>query len=338
MTKYIFDVTSFSSFSKNEPKQIIILCHGYGGDGQDISALALNWRRFLPDAVFLCPNAPEVCTVNPLGYQWFDMAVENDETILEKSLVAEKKLNTFLDQVLDDFQLDIINLALVGFSQGSMIGLSEKLLHNYVDYIAAKRMKAIGIPVKNEIKQNPLPWTQSWISSKTFEKVKHHLQQGNQVLFFLNRRGFSPYVLCKNCLKVYSCPDCSINLVYHKNKKNLLCHYCGFKTDLKRECKRNISASCKFVFSGPGVEKISEELFPKMAEKVKTTGVSKASGYLYYLGKDGNVWRSQMSRGGSGGGNAEKVADAGVTRESGYLYFIDKDGDVSRAPMARGRG
>ena len=45
-----------------------------------------------------------------------------------------------------------------------------------------------------------------------------------------------------------------------------------------------------------------------------------------------------MSRGGSGGGNAEKVADAGVTRESGYLYFIDKDGDVSRAPMARGRG
>ena len=107
---------------------------------------------------------------------------------------------------------------------------------------------------------------QSWISSKTFEKVKHHLQQDDQVLFFLNRRGFSPYVLCKNCLKVYSCPNCSINLVYHKNKKNLLCHYCGFKTDLKRECKRNISGSCKFVFSGPGVERIHEEvniLFPE---------------------------------------------------------------------------
>ena len=127
MTKYIFDATSFSSLSKNEPKQIIILCHGYGGDGQDISALALNWRRFLPDAVFLCPNAPEVCTVNPLGYQWFDMAVENDETILEKSLVAEKKLNTFLDQVLDDFQLDITNLALVGFSQGSMMIIQTAL-------------------------------------------------------------------------------------------------------------------------------------------------------------------------------------------------------------------
>ncbi|MFQ6615921.1 MAG: hypothetical protein ACE5HZ_04040 [Fidelibacterota bacterium] len=74
-----------------------------------------------------------------------------------------------------------------------------------------------------------------------------------------------------------------------------------------------------------------------MAEKVKTVGVRKQSGYLYYLGKDGHVWRSQMARAGKGGGNAQKVADAWVTREQGYLYFIDKDGDVSRAKMARGR-
>ena len=127
MTKYIFDVTSFSPLSKNEPKQMIILCHGYGGYGQDISVLANSWRRFLPDAVFLCPNAPEVCTVNPLGYQWFDMNVENEETILEKSLVVEKKLNTFLDQVLDNFQLDIKNLALVGFSQGCMMIIQTAL-------------------------------------------------------------------------------------------------------------------------------------------------------------------------------------------------------------------
>ena len=74
-----------------------------------------------------------------------------------------------------------------------------------------------------------------------------------------------------------------------------------------------------------------------MAEKVKTVGVSKQSGFLYYLGKDGNVWRSKMARAGKGGGNAEKVANAGVSRQSGYLYFVDKDGDVSRAKMARGR-
>ena len=74
-----------------------------------------------------------------------------------------------------------------------------------------------------------------------------------------------------------------------------------------------------------------------MAEVVKSTGVSKEKGYLYYLGKNGNVWRSKMARAGKGGGNAEEVAQAGVTRESGYLYFIDKNGDVARAPMARGR-
>ena len=105
----------------------------------------------------------------------------------------------------------------------------------------------------------------SWISSKTFEKAKYHLEKGDQILFFINRRGFSPYVLCKNCYKVFSCPNCSINLVYHKNKKKLLCHYCGFKSELKRECKRNISGACQFIFSGSGVEKIYEEvnlLFP----------------------------------------------------------------------------
>tara|TARA_B100000131_G_C17614670_1_gene409149 strand:+ start:248 stop:475 length:228 start_codon:yes stop_codon:yes gene_type:complete len=74
-----------------------------------------------------------------------------------------------------------------------------------------------------------------------------------------------------------------------------------------------------------------------MAEKVKTTGVSKEKGFLYYLDKDGNVSRSKMARGANKGGNAEVVAQAGVTREKGWLYFIDSDGDVSRAPMARGR-
>ena len=65
--------------------------------------------------------------MNPLGYQWFDMTIENDETILEKSLVTEKKLNTFLDQVLDNFQLDTKNLALVGFSQGCMMIIQTAL-------------------------------------------------------------------------------------------------------------------------------------------------------------------------------------------------------------------
>ena len=123
MTNYNLDFTSISPLSKNKPKQIIILCHGYGGDGKDISSLAINWQRFLPDVIFLCPNAPEVCAVNPLGYQWFDLTSEKEEVILEKSLIAEEKLNIFLDQVSDNLQLESSNLALVGFSQGSMISI-----------------------------------------------------------------------------------------------------------------------------------------------------------------------------------------------------------------------
>ena len=111
----------------------------------------------------------------------------------------------------------------------------------------------------------------SWISSKTFEKVNYHLEKGDQVLFFLNRRGYSPNVICKNCLKSFVCKNCSINLVYHKNIKKLLCHYCGSKHELKRECKNNISGSCKFIFTGPGVEKVLDEvntLFPKFKASI----------------------------------------------------------------------
>ena len=70
-----------------------------------------------------------------------------------------------------------------------------------------------------------------------------------------------------------------------------------------------------------------------MAEVVANTSVSKDKGYLYYLGKDGNVWRSQMARAGKGGGNAEKVAEAGVTREAGFLYFIDKLSKLIPSPF-----
>ena len=127
MTSYILDVTSVNPLSKNKPQQAIVLCHGYGGDGKDISILAMNWQRFLPDAIFLCPNAPEVCAINPQGYQWFDLTSEDEEVILNKSLAAEKKLNIFLDQILENFQLESNNLAIVGFSQGTMIGIQTAI-------------------------------------------------------------------------------------------------------------------------------------------------------------------------------------------------------------------
>jgi len=106
---------------------------------------------------------------------------------------------------------------------------------------------------------------QSWLSNEIINKVKLHLEKKDQVLFFLNRRGFSPNALCKKCLKSYSCPNCSINLVYHKNKEILLCHYCGHKSQLYRNCKDN--QACDFIFCGPGVERISEEVKRKFPTK-----------------------------------------------------------------------
>jgi len=127
MTNYILRTTTIDPLSNNKPKQAIILCHGYGGDGKDISMLAIHWRRFLPDAVFLCPDAPEVCSINPQGFQWFDLSSEKEDIILEKSLVAEEKLTLFLDQVMETLQLEAKNLALVGFSQGCMISIQAGL-------------------------------------------------------------------------------------------------------------------------------------------------------------------------------------------------------------------
>ena len=99
---------------------------------------------------------------------------------------------------------------------------------------------------------------QSWLSKDIIKKVNFHLEKKDQVLFFLNRRGFSPNVFCNKCLNSYSCPNCSINLVYHRNKNNLLCHYCGFKTSLERKCEKD--RDCDFRFTGPGVERISDEV------------------------------------------------------------------------------
>lgn len=127
MTNYILDTTIVEALSKDKPKKVIILCHGYGGDGKDISTLAINWQRFLPDATFLCPNAPEVCDVNEKGFQWFDLTKENENIILEKSLKAEEKLTLFLEQVLNNFGLEPKNLSLVGFSQGCMISIQVGL-------------------------------------------------------------------------------------------------------------------------------------------------------------------------------------------------------------------
>ncbi len=113
-----------------EIKNAIILLHGYGGDGKDISMLTMNWKRFLPNTIFLCPNGHEPCPINPSGFQWFDLTKDDPNYILEQSLRAEKKLNKFISQIKDEFKIENKKICLSGFSQGCMMSLNIGLTAN----------------------------------------------------------------------------------------------------------------------------------------------------------------------------------------------------------------
>jgi len=105
---------------------------------------------------------------------------------------------------------------------------------------------------------------ESWIANKTISKVNQYLNKGDQVLFFLNRRGYAPFVICKKCGYKFHCPNCAVNLNFHQKLKKLLCHYCGHKASPKRVCKD--MKECDLLFCGPGVERIFVELkkiYPK---------------------------------------------------------------------------
>ena len=110
--------------------QVVILLHGYGGDGKDISMLTLNWKRFLPNTVFLCPDGPEKCAINPTGYQWFDLTNDNPDYILEQSKKAELKLQQFVKEVKNEYNLKNTQICLSGFSQGCMMSINLGLTNN----------------------------------------------------------------------------------------------------------------------------------------------------------------------------------------------------------------
>ena len=121
--KYSLNTIILEPLSKAKPKNAVILCHGYGGDGKDISILAGYWRSYLPDTIFICPDAPEKCDASPSGFQWFDLMDQTPEQILSKSLVAEIKLNKLIDEVKEKNNLSADQIVIGGFSQGCMISL-----------------------------------------------------------------------------------------------------------------------------------------------------------------------------------------------------------------------
>ena len=111
----------------NDIKNAIILLHGYGGDGNDISVLSLNWKRFLPNTIFLCPNGHEPCSINPVGFQWFDLSNDDSQYILEESIKAEKKLKLYINEIKKKYSLENSNICLSGFSQGCMMCINVGL-------------------------------------------------------------------------------------------------------------------------------------------------------------------------------------------------------------------
>ncbi len=110
-----------------EIKQAIILLHGYGGDAKDISMLTLNWKRHMPNTVFICPNGHEPCAINPSGFQWFDLTKDDTDYIIDQSIKAEDKLKLFINEIKREFNLDSNQICLSGFSQGCMMSLNVGL-------------------------------------------------------------------------------------------------------------------------------------------------------------------------------------------------------------------
>ena len=107
-----------------EIKNAIILLHGYGGDGKDISMLSLNWKRHLPNTIIIYPDGHETCPINPSGFQWFDLTKNNPSYILNESIKAEKVLNKFIIEIKEEFDLENNKICLSGFSQGCMMAIN----------------------------------------------------------------------------------------------------------------------------------------------------------------------------------------------------------------------
>ena len=111
---FCLDTTIIKPEKDVKIQNAVILLHGYGGDGKDISMLSLNWKRHLTNTIFLCPNGHEPCPINPSGYQWFDLTKDDPKYILNETIKAEKKLNQFIDEIKIKYNLENDKICLSG--------------------------------------------------------------------------------------------------------------------------------------------------------------------------------------------------------------------------------
>tara|TARA_B100000575_G_scaffold273299_1_gene256136 strand:- start:658 stop:1308 length:651 start_codon:yes stop_codon:yes gene_type:complete len=133
---FCLDTTIIKPENNVKIENAIILLHGYGGDGKDISVLSLNWKRYLPNTIFICPNGHEPCQINPSGFQWFDLTNDDPKYVLEQVIKAENKLNMFIEEVKENYKINNDKICLSGFSQGCMmsinLGLTSKDDYNCI--------------------------------------------------------------------------------------------------------------------------------------------------------------------------------------------------------------
>ena len=128
--KFCLNTTIVKPEKNEKVDNAVILLHGYGGDGKDISMLTLNWKRFLKNTIFLCPDAHEVCKINPNGFQWFDLNTEDKDYILKESKKAENKLKQYIEEIKLEYKLKNYQICLCGFSQGSMLSINLGLTND----------------------------------------------------------------------------------------------------------------------------------------------------------------------------------------------------------------
>ena len=194
---FCLDSTIIYPEDKVNIKNAIILLHGYGGDGKDISMLSLNWKRHLPNTIFICPNGHEKCSINPTGFQWFDLTKDDPKYILEQSINAEKILIKFINEIKTKFKLENKKIILSGFSQGCMmsinLGLTSENEYNCIIGFSGKIIDQDNLSSRKKVSTNTL-----LIHGDSDQVVSPHFMLEAKDFFIRNNIEIETHLI-KNC-------------------------------------------------------------------------------------------------------------------------------------------
>jgi len=132
------------------------------------------------------------------------------------------------------------------------------LKKKYRHFKILKRYNNFPLPKTKIVNLNINKINDKFISEETIHYVEEYLKKNEQVLFFINRRGYAPFIICNKCGFKQICSNCSMYLTFHKSKNKAVCHHCGQEKEIKNKCDKE--GECNFIMYGPGVEKILDEV------------------------------------------------------------------------------